>query len=56
MFEILFPGLGVIVSVAPRPRSDSISPVVSLHRQMNRLFDDVFRGFDATICACVAVG
>ncbi len=27
-------------------RSDSISPVVSLHREMNRLFDDVFRDFD----------
>jgi HSP20 family protein len=27
-------------------RSDSLSPVVSLHREMNRLFDEVFRGFD----------
>ncbi len=27
-------------------RSDSISPVLNLHREMNRLFDDVFRGFD----------
>ncbi len=27
-------------------RSDSFSPVLSLHREMNRLFDDVFRGFD----------
>ena len=31
---------------SPVTRSDSISPVVSLHREMNRLFDDVFRGFD----------
>ncbi len=30
----------------PATRSDSISPVVNLHREMNRLFDDVFRGFD----------
>jgi HSP20 family protein len=27
-------------------RSESLSPMVSLHREMNRLFDDVFRGFD----------
>jgi HSP20 family protein len=27
-------------------RSDSLNPVMSLHREMNRLFDDVFRGFD----------
>lgn len=27
-------------------RSESMSPVVSLHREMNRLFDDVFRGFE----------
>jgi len=31
---------------SPATRSDSISPIVSLHREMNRLFDDVFRGFD----------
>jgi len=31
---------------SPATRSDSISPVVSLHREMNRLFDDVFRAFD----------
>jgi HSP20 family protein len=31
---------------SPVTRSDSISPVGSLHREMNRLFDDVFRGFD----------
>ncbi|HLZ99484.1 MAG TPA: Hsp20/alpha crystallin family protein [Steroidobacteraceae bacterium] len=27
-------------------RSESLSPMISLHREMNRLFDDVFRGFD----------
>ena len=31
---------------SPATRSESLSPVLSLHRQMNRLFDDVFRGFD----------
>jgi len=31
---------------SPATRSDSLSPVVSLHREMNRLFDEVFRGFD----------
>jgi len=31
---------------SPATRSDSLSSVLSLHRQMNRLFDDVFRGFD----------
>ncbi len=31
---------------SPATRSESLSPVRSLHRQMNRLFDDVFRGFD----------
>ena len=31
---------------SPATRSASLSPVLSLHRQMNRLFDDVFRGFD----------
>jgi HSP20 family protein len=31
----------------PNPRSEStISPVLNLHREMNRLFDDVFRGFE----------
>ena len=28
------------------PRSDETSPFLTLHREMNRLFDDVFRGFD----------
>jgi HSP20 family protein len=27
-------------------RSESMSPVMSLHREMNRLFDDMFRDFD----------
>lgn len=27
-------------------RSEPMNPVLSLHREMNRLFDDVFRGFD----------
>jgi HSP20 family protein len=28
------------------PRSDELTPFLSLHREVNRLFDDVFRGFD----------
>jgi HSP20 family protein len=27
-------------------RNDQSNPVLSLHREVNRLFDDVFRGFD----------
>ena len=27
-------------------RGDEINPFLTLHREMNRLFDDVFRGFD----------
>jgi HSP20 family protein len=27
-------------------RNEDLSPFVTLHREMNRLFDDVFRGFD----------
>jgi HSP20 family protein len=34
------------VSRGFRSQSQSLSPVVSLHREMNRLFDDVFRGID----------
>ena len=30
----------------PSTRPESLSPVVSLHREVNRLFDDVFRGFE----------
>ena len=33
---------------SPSPRSEPMSPVVSLQREMNRLFDDVFRGFDSS--------
>lgn len=29
-------------------RSDEASPILSLHREMNRLFDDIFRGFSAS--------
>lgn len=29
-------------------RSDFTSPVVNLHREVNRLFDDVFRSFDGS--------
>ncbi len=32
----------------PMAQSTSANPVASLHREMNRLFDDVFRGFDDT--------
>jgi HSP20 family protein len=28
------------------PRSEGLSPFINLHREMNRLFDDIFRGFD----------
>jgi HSP20 family protein len=27
-------------------RGDDVNPFLTLHREMNRLFDDVFRGFD----------
>ncbi len=27
------------------PARDSFDPFLTLHREMNRLFDDVFRGF-----------
>uniref|UniRef100_E6VGQ5 Heat shock protein Hsp20 n=1 Tax=Rhodopseudomonas palustris (strain DX-1) TaxID=652103 RepID=E6VGQ5_RHOPX len=30
----------------PAPRPFEADPFLSLHREMNRLFDDVFRGFD----------
>ncbi|ABD07504.1 heat shock protein Hsp20 [Rhodopseudomonas palustris HaA2] len=32
----------------PLARAFDSDPFLSLHREMNRLFDDVFRGFDAT--------
>jgi HSP20 family protein len=28
-------------------RGEDYNPILTLHREMNRLFDDVFRGFDA---------
>jgi HSP20 family protein len=31
---------------SPATRSESLNPVMILHREMNRLFDDVFLGFD----------
>jgi HSP20 family protein len=31
---------------SPASPSGSLGPVMSLHREMNRLFDDMFRGFD----------
>ena len=32
-------------------RDDDRNPFLSLHREMNRLFDDVFRGFDSRLPA-----
>ncbi len=32
-------------------RSDETSPVLALHREMNRLFDDFFRGFDLPLAS-----
>ena len=29
-------------------RGEELSPFMTLHREMNRLFEDVFRGFDVT--------
>jgi len=36
---------GALASQQPS-QQDSLSPFLSLHREMNRLFDDAFRGFD----------
>ena len=33
------------------PTRDSFDPFFTLHREMNRLFDDVFRGFDPPVSA-----
>jgi HSP20 family protein len=30
-------------------RSESLGPVVNLHHEMNRLFDDVFRAFESPL-------
>jgi HSP20 family protein len=32
--------------LSPTTRSNPVSPFASLHREVNRLFDDVFRSFD----------
>src|SRR4051794_14967592 len=32
----------------PTARSESLGPMVNLHHEMNRLFDDVFRAFDTS--------
>ena len=32
-------------------RDDDRDPFLSLHREVNRLFDDVFRGFDSRLPA-----
>ena len=32
----------------PSPYREEADPFMTLHREMNRLFDDVFRGFDIT--------
>jgi HSP20 family protein len=45
-FKDLIPwtrGRGVSV-----PRGEELNPFYSLHREMNRLFDEAFRGFDLT--------
>ena len=34
-------------SLSPRHMGDDASPIMTLHRQMNRLFDDLWRDFDA---------
>jgi len=36
-------------SVPSSYRSEEVSPFVTLHREMNRLFDDVFNRFDSTM-------
>ena len=33
---------------SPTTQSESLGPVVNLHHEMNRLFDDVFRAFDTS--------
>ncbi len=40
----------------PTTRSEPMSPVVSLHREMNRLFDDVFRDFESSAAWGTRVG
>src|SRR5438105_4105116 len=33
-------------SVAPGSFGEDRNPILTLHREMNRMFDDLFRGFD----------
>ncbi len=42
----LIPGSRNDRDVSRSARSESLNPMVSLHREMNRLFDNMFRGFD----------
>lgn len=42
----LIPGSRNDRDVSHNVRSESLSPMVSLSREMNRLFDNMFRGFD----------
>ena len=42
----LIPGSRIHRDVGRSVRSESLSPMVNLHREMNRLFDNMFRGFD----------
>ena len=37
-------------------RGEEINPFLTLHREMNRLFDDVFRGFDLAPAGLGALG
>jgi HSP20 family protein len=41
-------------SVPSTMREDEFSPFLTLHREMNRLFDDVFKGFDTGMPAALA--
>lgn len=45
MFEIWFRGGRGDRDRSSNTRSEPLNPVFSLHREMNRLFDDVFRDF-----------
>lgn len=42
----LIPGSRNDRDLAHNARSDSLNPMLSLHREMNRLFDNMLRGFD----------
>ena len=43
--RILFPGT-TRVARSGFQRATDVHPFLALHREMNRMFDDVFRGFD----------